>query len=93
MSFGMEISSAAAKTIYSSDDVTWNQVDMLFCPGGGSAAQSYSVLAGKEVLTVQMMINPPPLTHAAIAHTIAVNGTTVSAGGGSEDTYILVLMR
>lgn len=55
--------------------------------------KNYPVIAGKEVLVTQMMINPPPIDRKAIAHTIAVNGTEVTVSGGTEDTYILVLMR
>lgn len=93
MTFGLGVFKAGGALAYSSDDVTWNQVDMLFCPRGGSVQGTYGVLAGREVLTAQMLINPPPLDRKALAHTISVNGTTITASGGSEDAYILVLMR
>jgi hypothetical protein len=93
MSFGMEIFNANAALSYSSADVTWNQVDFFFVAGGGSESHTYTALSGREVLTIQMFINPPPVDRKATAHTVSVSGTTVTASGGSEAAYILVLMR
>lgn len=93
MTFGMGIYSAAGALTYSSTDVTWNQVDFLNVPRGGDVWMDYPVLAGREVLTMQMMIDPPPIDRKAIAHTITVSGTVVHIAGGSENTYVLVLMR
>jgi hypothetical protein len=93
MSFGLEIFASNGVTTYDSDDVTWNQVDFFSVSGGGSASNSYSALSGRDVLVQQVQINSPPLTRKAISHTITVSGTTVSVSGGSEDAYILVLMK
>lgn len=93
MTFGMAIYSAAGSLTYSSTDVTWNQVDMLYVPRGGDVWKDYPVLNGKEVLTAQMMIEPPPIDRKAIAHAITVSGTVVHIAGGSENTYVLILMR
>lgn len=93
MSFGLEVLKANGVLAYSSADVTWNQVDFFSVAGDGSEVNDYPVLAGREVMTVQIMIDPPPLTRKAIAHTVTTNGTTVSVSGGSESAYILVLMR
>lgn len=93
MSFGLEVRKTGGSVVYSSDSVTWNQVDFFLVAGGGSATNTYSVLDGREVLVVQLFIDPPPLNRRAIAHTITVTGTQVSVSGGSEQAYILVLMR
>lgn len=93
MTYGLQIMNAAGSTVYKSTDVTWNQVDMVFVNGGGWFSRSYPALANKEVLTAQMLIDPPPLNRRAVAHNISVSGTTVTAGGGSENAYILILMR
>ena len=93
MSFGANFFNASGAGTYSSADVTWNQVDFLFVPGGGSVSAVYPVIAGREVLTSQMFIDAPPVDRRAVAHTVAVSGTTVSASGGSENTFLLVLMR
>jgi len=73
--------------------VTWNQVGFFQVSGNGSVSYDFPALAGREVLTAQVMIDAPPLTRRAIAHTITVTGTTVTASGGSENTYVLVMMR
>lgn len=93
MSFGLEIRNNRNAVIYSSDSVTWNQVDLFFVPGNGSASKTYPIISGREVLTAQVQINAPPTTRKATAHTVTVSGTTVTASGGSEDAYIFVLMR
>lgn len=93
MTFGLGVFKAAGGLAYSSDDVTWNQVDLLLVPRGGDIWREYPALSGREVLTAQMMINPPPIDRKAVAHTITVDGTVVHVAGGSEDTYVLVLMR
>ena len=93
MTFGLEVFKSNGALGYSSDDVTWNQVDFFYVGAGGSETHNYAALAGRTVLTVQMFINPPPNDRKAIAHTVTVSGTTVSASGGSEAAYILVLMR
>ena len=93
MSFGLELNNAAGNLVYSSADVTWNQVDFFQVAGGGSESRTLPALAGRQVLTVQSFINPPPNDRKATAHTVTVSGTTVSVTGGSEAAYILVLMR
>lgn len=93
MTFGMNVMNSAGGLTYSSTDVTWNQVDFLYVGGYGSVSHNYPVLSGKEVLLVQMMIDQPPVDRRALAHNVTISGTTVSASGGSENTYILVLMR
>lgn len=93
MSFGLGVFKPNGALAFSSDDVTWNQVDMMYCPGGGSVQGNYSVLAGREVLAVQIMIDPPPLNRRAVAHSISVSGTNVTVSGGSEAAYIIILMR
>lgn len=92
-SHGMEIYQASGSLAYSTNDVTWNQVDFFFVPGGGDVWKNYPALNGREPLAVQVMIDPPPLNRRAIAHTITISGTVVQVYGGSENTYILVLMR
>jgi len=93
MSYGFNVFKSSGGLTYSTDDVTWNQVDFFTVAGGGSASYTYPVLSGREVLTAQMFVNAPPTTRRALAHTITVASTTVSVSGGSETTYILVLMR
>jgi hypothetical protein len=93
MTYGLNVYQQSGALTYSTSDVTWNQVDYFFVSGGGSASNSYPVLSGREVLTVQVMVDAPPTNRRALAHTVSVSGTTVSASGGSENAYILVLMR
>lgn len=93
MSFGLGVFRSNGALAFSSDDVTWNQVDMLHCPGGSTTNRTYSMLAGREVLAVQVMIDPPPLNRRAIAHTVSVSGNNVTVSGGSEAAYVIILMR
>ena len=93
MPFGLDIYRANGRLAYSSTDVTWNQVDFFLVPANGSVQNNYPVMAGKEVIVTQIMIDPPPIDRRALAHTITVSGTLVSASGGSENCFVLVLMR
>ena len=79
--------------MYSSSDVTWNQVAAFQVNANASISTTYSVLQNRTVQVVQMFIDPPPTDRKATAHTISVSGTTVSVSGGNENVLILVLMR
>jgi hypothetical protein len=92
---GLQVYNSSQTLIYSSADVTWNQVDFFLVNGNSTASNTYPVLIGKEILVQQILVDSPPVDRKAIAHTITTNNTngTVSVGGGSERAYILVLMR
>lgn len=93
MSYGLNLFAENSNLAYSSDDVTWNQVDFFRVEANSSASNNYAVLDGREVLTVQMFIDPPPTDQKATAHSVSVSGINVSVSGGNVATYILVLMR
>ena len=93
MSFGLNIYSEVGNLAYSTTDVTWNQVDFFYVPGGGSVSNNYSELSGRTALVLQTFIDPPPTDRKALAHSVSVSGTNVTVSGGSEAAYILVLMR
>lgn len=93
MSQGLNVYNRSGGLLYSTADVTWNQVDFFLVSGYSSSSRNYPVLSGREVIATQCFVNPPPLDRKAIAHTIAVSGTNVTVYGGSENVYIMVLMR
>jgi hypothetical protein len=93
MSTGLNVYDAQGRLTYSSADVTWNQVDYFYVPGYGSESRYLPALLGREVLLYQVMINPPPTDRRAVAHTLTHSNGTVTAQGGSEASYVLVLMR
>jgi hypothetical protein len=93
MSNGLAVFNADAHLSYSSADVTWNQVDFFRVAPGEGVANYYAALAGREVLTVQMLIDPPPTNQKATVHNVSVSGNTVYVSGGTVPCFILVLMR
>lgn len=93
MAFGFQIYDSAGTLRFDSTDVTWNQVDFFTVSAGGSVSNSYSQIVGKSVAVGQIMIDPPLETRRADAHTVTVSGGTVSVSGGSEDVYIIVLVK
>jgi len=93
MTFGMGVYKASGALVYSTTDVTWNQVDYFLVERSESVAKEFPVLQGREVLVAQVMIDPPPINRKAVAPTVTVSGTTVTVSGGSERAFILVLMR
>jgi len=93
MSYGLNIYRASGALGFSTTDITWNQVDFFQVDADSSASNTYSVLSGKEVLTVQMMIDPPSTSEKSIAHTVSQSSNTINVSGGNQDTYVLVLMK
>lgn len=95
MAFGLKMYKSNGLVAYDSESVTWNQVDQVYVPENGSGTWNYPLLINKEILVVQMLIDPPPFTRAAIAHTITSSNVTgtISISGGSESAYFWVLMR
>ena len=91
--YGIAMWNNGGRLQYKSTDVTWNQVDQILVPRGSSFEKDYPILLNREVLLVQFMINPPPIDRRAIAHTLTAQGTLISVRGGSEDTFVQVLMR
>ena len=93
MAQGIQLFGADGALTYSSSDVTWNQVAFFRVSGGTSVTNSYPIIYGREVLTLQLLINAPPTDRRALAHNVTVSGQDVSVSGGSEDAYISVLFR
>ena len=95
MAFGLRMYKSNGLVAYDSNSVTWNQVDQLYVAGGGSGTFNYPILIDKEILVTQILVDAPPLTRRAVAHTITTNNTngTISISGGSENAFFWVLMR
>jgi len=93
MSFGFQIFDANGVLRFDSTDITWNQVTFYTVAADGSDSRVIPQISGKAVAIGQIMIDPPLTDRKATAHTISVNGTTVSVSGGSEDVYIIVLVK
>lgn len=91
--FGMDVRNAAGSVVFSTNDVTWNQIDMFLIEAKQEVVKTYPILQGREFLGTQLLIDPPPLDREAIAHTITRSGNTVTVKGGSEKAYIVVLVR
>lgn len=93
MSHGINLFAMDGGLTYSTADVTWNQVAFFQVAGGSSVSNNYPSISGRAVLTPQFWIDGPPVDRKAVAHTVTVSGTTVSVSGGSENAYIMVLMK
>lgn len=93
MSVGINVFRNDGQIAYSTDDVTWNQAGMLLVPANGSMATNCPAIAGREVLVVQIPIDPPFNNQPTIAHTITVAGISVSVSGGNMLAYVIILMR
>lgn len=93
MTMGMNIMDGVGKLVFSSDDITWNQVDFFLVGAGESVSKTYPIISGREVLVTKVLIDPPPLNRRAVAPTTSVSGVTVNVYGGTERAFIGVLMR
>jgi hypothetical protein len=93
MTFGLNVYRNTGQLTYSSDDVTWNQVDFFFVPANTGVANQYDVLEGRESLLAQVFVDAPPSNRKAQAKNLYRSGNVVHVEGGSEGAYILVMMR
>lgn len=95
MSYGLQTFNSNGGLNYTTDDVTWNQVDLFYTAVGASVTKNYPVIVGKDAKAIQVLINAPSLNSRSVAKTLTVNTTTgdVTASGGTEAAYIMVLMR
>ncbi len=94
MTYGLNFYKQNASLVYSSADVTWNQVDFFLVQANTAGSKDYgSVLSGRTVITTQMFIDPPPVNQKALAYVVTVSGTTVSWSGGNQKIYLMVLMK
>lgn len=79
---------------YTSEDVTWNQVDFFRLEANSTVTKTYSVLQGKSVQVSQVMIDRPPADRRATAYTYTrPDETTITFSGGNVAVYLLVLMK
>jgi hypothetical protein len=85
MAYGLEVYNQYGSVVYSSADVTWNQVDYFtrgpWVTGQLATVNTYPVIINKEVLVLQLLIDAPPTNRRAIAHTIHYNNTSTNNYG------------
>lgn len=93
MAFGFKLWDPSGTLRFDSTDVTWNQVDFFQVNANATVTRTYSQISGNSVAVGQIMIDPPLGTRKAVAHDVTVSGTTVTISGGSENVYILVLVK
>lgn len=105
MSYGLAIYRSNGNLAFSSDSVTWNQVDYVYVPANGSFSNTYSIFEGKEILCAQLLIDTYNGSSVGVSHTITISGTTysnngfypgnnvISISGGNVAAYVMVLVR
>lgn len=94
MSYGLNLINDNGQIGYSTDDVTWNQVDFIYQGAYWNQTVYLPAIVGREVMISQFFINPPPSDRAAVAHeTYNYGNGYVRIYGGSVEAYIVVLMR
>lgn len=93
MSLGLNLINENGAVGYSTDDVTWNQVDFIYQPSYGDQTIYLPAIVNREVMVSQFFINPPPSDRAAIAHNVTTTNGYVHIWGGSVEAYLVVLMR
>ena len=93
MPHGIELYDAEGHKYYDSTSVTWNQVENRIVRANESWSRTYPELGGREIMVLQMYLNPPGILDEATAHTLDVSGNTVTVSGGDQDELIVVLMR
>ena len=99
MSYGFELFRSDGTLGFSSDNVTWNQIDAFIALAGVTVTKTYTTAVGlSEIITLQFMLYTLDPDTAAETHTVSISGTTVTATpvgtqGAYSDTYVVVLGR
>lgn len=93
MPHGIQLYDANGHCYYDSTSVTWNQVESRIVRANESWSKTYPSLHNREILVLQLYLNPPGILDEATAHTLDVSGATVTVSGGDQDELIMVLMR
>jgi|TARA_B110000902_G_scaffold29361_1_gene31682 hypothetical protein len=80
---------------YDSNSATWNQVDFYQVNANSSNTRTFNGLLNKEIKVALLFIDPPLITRKAISHSVTLSNSsrTITVGGGTENMYVLVLMR
>lgn len=89
------VANAAVKQ-FSTTDITWNQVKVLYKnKDAGTETFTFNSIKGKEVIATQVLVNTPDISQTYYAWDIVSNNTTgaVTISGGNVDAIITILMR
>ena len=90
---GLEIYRWDGGIVYTSTDVTWNQIGIIDCPANTSVSRSFPAASGLSLATQQFLVNNVPDNQEGYSHTVTISGTTVSVSGGNQQTIVMVLGR
>lgn len=94
MSTGLQIFNAQGTLLLDSQSVTWNFVSAVVAPANTAASASidtHGVLTEFQVF--RSFVNAIPDNQEAVAHSVSISGTEISATGGTVDTLVVVLGR
>jgi len=97
MAHGLQLFDAHGDIIFSTDDITWLQVDQFEVAANGTASYNYPEISGMTIITQIQMVNDAPDDQEAYAPEVTVSGTTVSvapySGKSSEQVIVMVLAQ
>lgn len=109
MSYGLAIYRSNGSLAFSSESVTWTQIDYIYVPAGTTINNTYSILQDKQVMIIQILQDNVGAYTRNTSNNIYVSGilyttSEVAAGyyngnnvvtvvGGNVNAYVMVLMR
>jgi hypothetical protein len=108
MSYGLAIYRSNGSLAFSSESITWTQVDYIYVPAGVTVSKTYPILQDKQVMILQILQDNVGAYTRNTSNNIYVSGTlytseayagyyngnnVVTIIGGNVIAYVMVLMR
>lgn len=93
MSTGLQIFGPAGQLWMDSDTITWNLVEVYTLGAGVYDQRTYTELAGREFLVLQIPLEVPKVEDYTYEKSISVSGNVVTVSGGNQIASIVVMCR
>lgn len=97
MSYGLEVYKADGTLVYSTDSVTWMQVDSFAVSKNQTKTKYYTEFSGWTIKVFIELINQPPDAQEHYSPTYSISGTTVTikpqTGKTSYPARVIILAQ
>lgn len=93
MSQGLALYDAQGHLTYSTDDVTWNLVDGFLVSANTTVSKTYPEAVGMTLAAMRWFVNDIPGDQSAIVANPVFSGNSITASGGTFDTYVMVFAQ
>lgn len=97
MAYGLQVFDEHGHLSFSTEDITWMQIDQFVVNANQTVSNNYPIISGMTIITQMQLINDVPDNQEGYAPEVTVSGTTVTvapySGQTSEQVIIMVLAQ